>query len=711
MEPFPPLAAQLLHNRGIGDVEAAEAFLARDERLLEDPALLPGMARAVARLRTALDAGETIGVFGDFDADGVTGTALLSEGLEHLGARVIPYLPRRDTEGHGLSSQAVQSLHGDGASLIVTVDCGVASFAEVAEATALGMETIITDHHSPPPLLPEALAIVNPRLDGSTYPSPGLAGVGLAFKLTQGLYNSLGLPWNEQFLQLAAIGTVTDVVPLVGENRYIVAEGLRSMNVDPRPGLRELLRTKGGESAPVDTESISYVLGPRLNAPGRLGHAISAYNLLRAPSQEEAIPFAEELERLNRERQELMGRATVNLKAQAESLPDDEPLLMVWSEEYASGIVGLLAGQLSEERYRPAIVAAVEGDLARASARSIPEFNLASALEECSDLFVRYGGHPRAAGFEARVEVLPELRSRLNEIARREIGHLQLQPGIRIDAHVRLSTLNAETLSFLEELAPFGEGNPAPVFVTKGASVLDASRIGANGQHLRLRLRQEGVEWGAIAFGMGEAWQDGTERIDVVYSLGLDRWNGREAMRLVVHDFRPSDSDIEDCPAFRVECGTRAFRPDLYLRDFCPLALSEVYVRPDLLAASHQPTSVHQQRHGHNHHQNRDQVGFLQARKPDLVLSQERDEEPAEGVEADVQSEQHTVRLDLAPHVPEQRQYRRVPQHLVYDHRVRAQVAVDLVGKAVRMGVDEPVPGVGRLAHVLAVDDVSDSSN
>ena len=540
MEPFSPLAAQLLHNRGITNPADAETFLARDERLLEDPGLLPGMARAVTRLRTALDSGETIGVFGDFDADGVTGTALLSEGLEQLGAKVIPYLPHRDTEGHGLSSQAVRALREDGASLIVTVDCGTASFAEVAEATALGMDTIITDHHSPPPQIPEALAIVNPRLNGSMYPNPGLAGVGLAFKLTQGLYDSLGLRWDEKLLQLAAIGTVADVVPLVGENRFIVAEGLHSMSVDAKPGLKELLRAKGGEGAPLDTESISFVLGPRLNAPGRLGHAITAYNLLQAPSQEEAIPYAEEIERLNRERQDLMGKAVVHLKTQAESLPAEEPLLMLWSEEYASGIVGLLAGNLSEERYRPAVVAAVEGDVARASARSIPEFNLASALEECSDLFVRYGGHPRAAGFEARVEVLPELRSRLCEIARREIGHLDLRPSIRIDAHVRLSTLNAETLRFLEELAPFGEANPAPVFVTKGASVLDASRIGANGRHLRLRLRHEGAEWSAIAFGMGDAWRDGTERLDVVFSLGLDRWNGREAMRLVVHDFRPS---------------------------------------------------------------------------------------------------------------------------------------------------------------------------
>ena len=539
MEPFSPLAAQLLHNRGIRDVEAAEAFLARDERLLEDPVLLPDMDRAVTRIRAALDAGEAIGVFGDFDADGITGTALLSEGLEQLGARVIPYLPHR-VEGHGLSSQAVHALHERGASLIVTVDCGVASFPEVAEAASLGIDTVITDHHSPPPLLPEAVAIVNPRLDGSVYPNPGLAGVGLAFKLVQGLCHSLDVPWDEQLLQLAAIGTVTDITPLVGENRYIVTAGMRGMNTEPKHGLRELLRVGGMEGSPVDTDAISFVLGPRLNAPGRVGHAITAYDLLRAGSREEAMPLAEELQRLNRERQEIMAKAVEHAKIQAEDVPESEPLVMLWSDEYAAGIVGLLAGRLSEERYRPAVVVAVEGDLASASARSIPEFNLASALEECSDLLVRHGGHPRAAGFVAQTNVLPALRSRLSEIAQRELGHLSLQPTIHIDAHVRLSTLNFETLRFFEELAPFGEGNPAPVFITKGASVLDASRIGNGGQHLRLRLKHDGAVWNAIGFGLGDAWQEGTELIDVVFSLGLDRWNGKEAMRLVVQDFRPA---------------------------------------------------------------------------------------------------------------------------------------------------------------------------
>ena len=554
LAPFSPLAAQLLHNRGITDLPAAEAFLALEESLLEDPLLLPDMGRAISRLQRALAGGETIGIFGDFDADGVTGTALLAEGLGNLGGKVIPYLPHRVKEGHGLNSQAVTALHAQGATLIVTVDCGITSPKEVAEAASLGIDTIITDHHTPLPELPAALAIVNPKLAGSSYPFPNLAGVGLAFKLVQGLSEHLGRRWDESLLQLAALGTVTDVTPLVGENRYIVAAGLRSMNAEPRPGLKELLRLGGQADAVLDTESISFVLGPRLNAPGRLEHAISSYNLLRASSQEEAIPLAKELERLNRERRELTGKAldyvtsqmdSISSAAEGQVLPS-EHLLILWSEEFTSGIVGLLASKLVDEHYRPAVVVALDGDLGRGSARSIPEFNLASALEECRDLFIRFGGHPRAAGFVIPRENLPDLRERLTAIARRELGHLSLQPTINIDAHVRLTTLTGANFQFFQDLAPYGEGNPAPIFITKGVQVMEATRLGNQGQHLRLRLKHGGAMWDAMAFGQGEAWQalprkegqDETDLLDVVYSVGLNQWNGRETMRMIIHDFR-----------------------------------------------------------------------------------------------------------------------------------------------------------------------------
>ena len=541
LAPFPPLAAQLLHNRGITDLPSAEAFLARDETLLEDPLLLPDMARAISRLQRALVDGETIGIFGDFDADGITGTALLAEGLENLGGKVIPYLPHRVKEGHGLSSQAVNTLHGRGVTLIVTVDCGITSPDEVEEAASLGMDTIITDHHTPLPRIPAALAIVNPKLAGSAYPFPSLAGVGLAFKLVQGLSQHMGRPWDERLLQLAALGTVTDVTPLVGENRYIVAAGLRSMNADPNPGLKELLRLGGLTDAVLDTESISFFLGPRLNAPGRLDHAIKSYSLLRASSQEEALPLALELDRLNRERQELTGKALDNAVRQiGHDLPSNQ-LLLLWSEELTPGIVGLLASRLVDEHYRPAVVVALDGDVGRGSARSIPEFNLASALEECQDLFTRFGGHPRAAGFVIPRENLPALQEQLQAVAQRELAHLSLQPTISIDAHVRLTSLTGENFQFFRDLAPYGEGNQAPVFITRGVKVVDVMRLGAKGQHLKLKLKHGGALWDAMAFGQGEAWDDETDLLDVVYSVGVDHWRGSDTMRMIIEDFRPAE--------------------------------------------------------------------------------------------------------------------------------------------------------------------------
>ena len=541
LAPFSPLAAQLLHNRGITELPEAEAFLARDERLLEDPLRLPNMERAILRVQRAMLDHETVGIFGDFDTDGITGTALLAEGLTSLGIRVIPYLPHRVKEGHGLNSQAVSALHQQGVTLLITVDCGVTSFREVEEAAYLGMDTIITDHHVPPAQLPPACAIVNPKLAESLYPFPHLAGVGLALKLTQGLYNHIGLPWDKRLLQFAALGTITDVAPLVGENRYIVASGLGSLSTDPKPGLKELLRLGGQDGEEVDTETISFILGPRLNAPGRLEHAITSYNLLRASSQEEAQPLAHEMERLNRERQELTRKAMDRANQQLGDAGHSDLLILLWDEEYTPGIVGLVASRLVEEHYRPAVVVALDGNLGRGSARSIPEFNLASALTECHDLFERFGGHPQAAGFVIDKEGLPALRERLLAIALRELSHLHLEPTLRIDAHVRLNSVTGPNFQFLQDLGPYGADNPAPVFLTKGVEVVDVHKMGSLGQHLRLKLKHGGALWDAVAFGQGDAWQPDIDVLDVVYNVGIDRWQGRETQRMLIEDFRPSE--------------------------------------------------------------------------------------------------------------------------------------------------------------------------
>jgi single-stranded-DNA-specific exonuclease len=541
LAPFSPLAAQLLHNRGITELPEAEAFLARDERLLEDPLRLPNMERAILRIQRAMLDGETVGIFGDFDTDGITGTALLAEGLTGLGIRVIPYLPHRVDEGHGLNSQAVGALHRQCVTLLITVDCGVTSFAEVQEAASLGMDTIITDHHVPPAQLPPAWAIVNPKLQESSYPFPHLAGVGLALKLVQALYDQIGLPWDRRLLQLAALGTITDVVPLVGENRFIVAAGLRSLSTDPKSGLKELLRLGGLDGEEVDTETVSFVLGPRLNAPGRLEHAITSYNLLCAQSLEEAQPLALEMERLNRERQELTRKAMDRANQQLGDWGSSGFLILIWDEEYTPGIVGLVASRLVDERYRPAVVVALDGDLGRGSARSIPEFNLASAFTECNDLFVQFGGHSQAAGFVIARQDLPALKERLLTIARRELSHLSIEPTLRIDAHVRLNSVTGPNFQFLQDLGPYGESNPTPVFLTKEVEVVNVQKMGSQGQHLRLKLKHGGALWDAVAFGQGETWQPDIDVLDVVYSMGLNRWEGRESFRLLIEDFHPSE--------------------------------------------------------------------------------------------------------------------------------------------------------------------------
>ena len=537
---YSPLAAQLLFNRGVRDLPSARTFLSRDETLLEDPFLLPNMEAAVSRIHRAIGGGEIIGVFGDFDADGVTGTALLEEGLAKLGARVVSYLPHRVREGHGLNSQAIQSLHEQGVTLLITVDCGVTSVEEVSEAAALGMDTVITDHHIPLPQLPGACAIVNPKLDGSAYPFPDLAGVGLAFKLVTALYAFMDRAWDESLLQLAALGTVTDMTPLVGENRYIVAAGLQSLNTNPRPGLEELLRLAGLDVGELDTETISYTLGPRLNAPGRLGHAMSSLSLLRAATSEDAVPLAQDLERLNRDRQGLTQKADEVAERELGIRPPASSITVLWSEELPPGIAGLLASRLVDERWRPAVVVSVEDGVGRGSGRSIPEFDLASAFTECRDLFDRFGGHPRAAGFLISSDRLPELKERLESIAEREIGDADLQPAIDIDAHVRIATLMGDNFRFLRDLAPYGEGNPAPVFLTKGVRVMDAQAVGAQGKHLRLKLQHEGVMWDAMAFGRGADWSGEVDLLDIVYTLSVDTWGGSRKIKLMVEDFRPS---------------------------------------------------------------------------------------------------------------------------------------------------------------------------
>ena len=408
-----PFLAHLVYNRGIRSRDQLELYLAADERLSHDPMLLPDMDRAVDRLRRAMDGGEAVAVFGDFDTDGVTATALLIEALQDLGVRVLPYIPSRVDEGHGLNAVAVESLRSQGASVMVTVDCGVSSEEEVSLASALGMDTVITDHHSIGGHLPQAVAVVNPSRDDSVYPYASLTGVGLALKLAQALYADLGRPLPDRLVELAALGTVADVGPLTDENRYIVKLGLERINRTEHYGIKAIIARAGLTPGGLDTESLSFSIIPRLNAAGRLGDASLSLRLLTAGSPQEATPLAAELERLNDERKVLSREAIEDALEQIGTLSKTPPFLVVESANWRPGILGLVAATLAERYERPAVAISIEDGMCRASARSIPGFDILMALDQSRDLLQRFGGHPQAAGFSMDAINLPLLKAGL----------------------------------------------------------------------------------------------------------------------------------------------------------------------------------------------------------------------------------------------------------------------------------------------------------
>jgi single-stranded-DNA-specific exonuclease len=534
------LMAQLLFNRGLNDSTQLELFLAGDERLTADPLLLPGMELAISRLYRALLSGEKIAVYGDFDVDGVTSTALMVRGLTLLGGIVIPYIPHRMTEGHGLRVSALEELHDQGINLIVTVDCGITDVEEAKHAAKLGMTLIITDHHTVPAVLPPAYAIVNPKLPGSKYPFTELAGVGVAYKVMQALMTTLGKEDHmEAQMDLVAIGTVADMVPLVSENRYLVKRGIRTLNENSRLGIREIVTKAGLSIGNLDAESITWCLSPWLNASGRLEHAIASYRLLMTQSPLEARDLATMLGQQNIERQRLTAKAMTEARTQiaAQGLA---PLIMLVNRDFPLGIAGPVAGKLSEEYYRPVVIVNIDDKTASGSSRSIPEFNIINALNQCNGLLGRFGGHAQAAGFTMPAKNINLLKNSLIEMAAVQLKEVDMRPRINIDAEVSLSELTPETYQLIQQLAPFGKGNPLPILISRGVRVTGCRTMGNEAQHLRLKLKQDGVNYEAVAFKLGDSIKDISESLDIVYILELDRWSGVENLRLNILSFNPS---------------------------------------------------------------------------------------------------------------------------------------------------------------------------
>lgn len=533
---------QLLARRGVGEAGELERFFGPPEDALHDPGLLPDAGAFRDRIRRAREQGEPVLVFGDFDADGLTGLAILVRALRAIGVRAIPYVPSRLEEGHGLSLAALDAAAAAGAGVIVTVDCGTTSVAEIVAARERGLDVLVTDHHRVPDVLPPALAIVNPHRADAEYPDRRLAGSGVAFKLAQLLLEAEpdGPRAALELADLAMIGTVADVAPILGENRAIARLGLERLRAGPRAGLAALLVRAGVVPASVDLETVGFTLAPRLNAAGRVGEAMDAALLLLTDDTTEAAALAETLETANGTRRDLMRAAIAEARTSIDAV-DDAPATIVRGP-WPVGVVGLVAGRLAEERARPAIVGADLGDVVRASCRGDGRLHLADALAACSDLLPRHGGHAAAAGFEIETGRWPEFRERFLALA--AAVPPDPRPSLSIDLALPAMGVDYGLHRELGRLAPAGTGNPEPLVAVLGLQVVRARE--ASGGHAQLVLRRERDVLDGIAFGWPElvpAVAEG-DRIDVVARIMSRRFGAVESLQLEIRDAAPAGTAV-----------------------------------------------------------------------------------------------------------------------------------------------------------------------
>lgn len=538
--------AQLLFNRGMDSHEEAQSFLNSDESQMCDPFLLTDMDKAVHRIRRAIHDQECIGVFGDFDIDGVSGTAVIANGLRNLSAHVAPYIPNRNSveEGHGLNKAAIRSLADSGVTLLITVDCGSSDTDEVKLASSLGIDTIVTDHHLVLEL-PPALAVISTNRPDSQYPFRHLAGVGMAYKLMQAVYEDARRDEPEELLEFVALGTVSDIVPLEGENRYFVREGLRRLNRTRVPGLSALIDVSGYRNKEIDTTALSFGLIPRLNAPGRLYNELDArymaLNLMTTSDADSARYMAADMEVSNKRRQALTEEGVTQARAQVvkrwgrSSLPG---IIMVGHRDWKPGIVGLIASKLVDMYNRPAIAVAVGDSESRASARTVQGFDIFEPIEMKSELFVKFGGHKQAAGFTTSNEHLRTLADHFETFSADEFDEDVRDAPLNIDMQAAPSFVAEDIFDFTRRLAPFGQSNPEPLFASGPMCVVNSFRVGS-GKHLKLNLQdRRGTAWDAIAFRQGGRIGQALPGayLDVAYRMEINNWRGNQSLQLVVED-------------------------------------------------------------------------------------------------------------------------------------------------------------------------------
>ena len=533
-----PLVASLLLNRGFDTEEKIVDFLNTEQQEFHDPFLLEGMDRTVERIRQAIQNGEQILIFGDYDADGVSSTTVLFLALQELGADVEFYIPNRFTEGYGPNEEAFRWAHRAGFTLIITVDTGIAAVHEAQVAKELGVDLIITDHHEPPPELPEALAIIHPKLDGGVYPFHYLAGVGVAFKVAHALLGSVP----EHLLEIAVIGTVADLVPLYGENRLLVQRGLKKLRTTQRVGLQALFKVANISQGEITEESVGFAIGPRINAVGRLEDATPAVHLLLSEDVEEAKELAQEIDELNKLRKDIVKQITEEAIAEVEAHypPEENKVLVLAKEGWNPGVIGIVASKLIDRFYRPTIVLSIdpEKETAKGSARSIEGFDLYANLSDCRDILPHFGGHPMAAGMTLSMDDVDELRRRLNEQAAVQLSDEDFIPVTAVDAVCEVEDVTLAAIEEMQKLAPFGVGNPKPRIAVKDAGLESIRAIGSDGSHLKMTLRNGQATLDSIGFGLGAFAKEisPVAHVSIVGEASINEWNNFRKPQIMIQD-------------------------------------------------------------------------------------------------------------------------------------------------------------------------------
>ena len=548
------LAASLLVNRGIEGEEEAKRFLYKENLTYHDPYLMDGMKESVERIQQAIASGERILIFGDYDADGVSSTTVLVYTLRELGAIFDYYIPNRFTEGYGPNEAAFRQAKEDGYQLIVTVDTGISGVHEAEVAKEIGIDLIITDHHEPPPVLPDSYATINPKKPGCGYPFKGLAGVGVAFKLAQALLGRIP----GDLLEIAAMGTIADLVPLQDENRLLASEGIRALQNSNKPGIKALLDVCGLKGQELNEEHLGFGIGPRLNAAGRLDSADPAVELLTTDDPILAEQLASDIDALNKNRQELVNTMTKEAIEEVESkyLSDESNrVLIIAKEGWNAGVIGIVASRLVEKYYRPTIVMSIDREkgVAKGSARSIEAFDMFANLSECRDILPHFGGHPMAAGMTIDLSYLEDLRSRLNELALDKLTEEDLTPLTKVDLHCRVEDVTLETIEEMNLLAPFGVSNPKPVVMLKDVHLSQIRRIGSQDNHLKVGLEENGATLDGVGFHFGYAFEEIASRaaVSVIGQLSVNEWNGLRKPQIFVKDIAVNEWQLFDYRGIR----------------------------------------------------------------------------------------------------------------------------------------------------------------